>query len=177
MACNKLPLRQLKSVAGRAKSARHKPGRNVSVRIHKGEKMKKNLPIISAIILLSGCSAAHYIDKATAQYDQVENRVNLGDSKEQVLAILMPTQESVPRNSRKKSDRYLKDGVNVEIYYMRTGRQADGITTDDEFTPCIFNDGKLVGIGWNLIGGPKSQGQTTSDTYINTTNRNTTIVY
>lgn len=139
--------------------------------------MKKALYIFAAAILLSGCGAGYYIDQATAQYDQVEDRVNLGDSKEQVLSILMPTQESVPRNSRKKPDRYLKDGVNVEIYYMRTGRQADGITTDDEFTPYIFNDGKLVGIGWSLIGGPKSQGQATSDTYINTTNQNTTIVY
>lgn len=66
------------------------------------------------------------------------------------------------------------ESINVEIFYMRTGRQADGITTDDEFTPYIFNDGKLAGIGWSLIGGPKSQGQATSDTYINTT---TTIVY
>lgn len=139
--------------------------------------MKKAVLVISALTLLSGCGAGYYIDQATSKYDAVEHQVNLGDPKEKVLAILEPTQESVPRNSRKKPDRYIKDGVNVEIFYMRTGRQADGITTDDEFTPYIFNDGKLVGIGWNLIGGPKSQGQATSDTYINTTNQNTTIVY
>ena len=52
---------------------------------------------------------------------------------------------------------------------------ADGLTTDDEFTPYIFNNGKLVGIGWQVLGGPKSQGQATSDIYIQ--NRNTTIVY
>ena len=62
---------------------------------------------------------------------------------------------------------------------MRTGRQPDGLTTDDEFTPYIFNNGKLVGIGWHLIGGPKTQGQA-ADTYKITnqnTNKSTTVVY
>jgi len=49
--------------------------------------------------------------------------------------------------------------VLVEIYFMRSGWQPDGLTTDDEFTPYIFHDGKLVGIGWSMIGGSKSQGQ------------------
>jgi|TARA_R100000501_G_scaffold2927_2_gene6801 hypothetical protein len=137
--------------------------------------MRLLLVAIFCLFFLSGCGAAFYIDQASARYDEVEHRVSLGDSKEEVLAVLMPTQEAVPRNSQKKPDRYIKDGVNVEIYYMRTGRQPDGITTDDEFTPYIFNDGNLVGVGWGLIGGPKSQGQATSSTYINTSN--TTIVY
>lgn len=130
---------------------------------------------VAALINLTGCGSAFYIDQATNQYDAVESRVNLGDSKDEVLAILLPTQVNVPRNSKKKPDRYLKNGVNVEIFYMRTGRQPDGITTDDEFTPYIFNDGKLVGIGWALIGGPKSHGQARSDTYIS--NSNTTVIY
>ncbi len=51
----------------------------------------------------------------------------------------------------------MNDDVLVEIYYMRTGWVSDGITTDDEFTPFIFNNGQLVGIGWASLGGPKSQ--------------------
>jgi hypothetical protein len=46
----------------------------------------------------------------------------------------------------KQPDRYVKDGVNVEIIYFRSGWQSDGLTTDDEFTPYLFNDGKLVAI-------------------------------
>ncbi len=34
-----------------------------------------------------------------------------------------------------------------------------GFVTDDEFTPYIFNDGKLVAVGWQTLGGIKSQGQ------------------
>jgi hypothetical protein len=135
--------------------------------------MKRVALVTLSATLLAGCSVGHKIDQATAKYDLVENQIQLGDSKERVLAALLPSQEGVPRNSRKKPDRYIKDGVAVEIHYMRTGRQADGLTTDDEFTPYIFNDGSLVGIGWGLIGGPNSQGQTTGRTTVNTT----TIVY
>jgi len=49
---------------------------------------------------------------------------------------------------------------------MRSARQPDGLTTDDEFTPYIFNDERLVRIGWQVLGGPKALGQATSDTYI-----------
>jgi hypothetical protein len=45
-----------------------------------------------------------------------------------------------------------------------------GFVTDDEFTPYIFNDGKLVAVGWQTLGGIKSQGQARSN------NTNTTIV-
>ena len=130
-------------------------GRACDVR---GTLLSKACGLFGIVALLGACTASS-IDRATAQYDAVEHQIDLGDAKDHVLSILEPTQESLPRNARKKPDRYLKDGVHVEIFYMRTNHQRDGITTDDEFTPYIFNDGKLVGIGWHLIGGIKSQAQ------------------
>jgi hypothetical protein len=88
---------------------------------------------------------------------------------------LRPTQEGIPKPSRKRPDKYIKDGVKVEIYYMRSARQPDSLTTDDEFVPYLFNDEKLVGIGWEVLGGPKTKGQAVSRTVIS--NQNTTIVY
>ncbi|MCH2386777.1 MAG: hypothetical protein MK240_01115 [Opitutales bacterium] len=35
---------------------------------------------------------------------------------------------------------------------------CDHLTTDDEFTPYIFTDSVLTGIGWAVLGGPKSRG-------------------
>lgn len=124
--------------------------------------------------LLSGCVGMQ-IDSAISEYEAVASQVELGDSKDKVLSILEPTQEGVPKNARKNSEKYIKENVRVEIYYMRSARQSDGLTTDDEFVPYLFNDGKLVGIGWQVLGGPKTQGQATSDTYIS--NQNTTIVH
>jgi len=51
----------------------------------------------------------------------------------------------------------MEEEVLVEILYYRSGWQRDGIVTDDEFTPYIFNDGVLVAIGWTTLGGPKTQ--------------------
>jgi hypothetical protein len=125
---------------------------------------------------LIGCAGSVYqIDSAVAEYVAVADRVDLGDSKEKALSILLPTQEGVCKSCRKSPEKYIKDNVKIEIYYMRSGRQPDGLTTDDEFVPYLFNDGKLVGIGWQVLGGPKTQGQATSDTYISNTNQ--TIVY
>jgi hypothetical protein len=71
----------------------------------------------------------------------------------------MPTQEGLPATARKPPESY-KQGENiVEIYYFRSGRQPDGLTTDDEFTPYVFTNGILTAIGWAALGGPKSHGQ------------------
>jgi len=37
------------------------------------------------------------------------------------------------------------------IYYYTDVRKADGAITDDELTPLIFEDGKLIGWGWSFL--------------------------
>ena len=136
--------------------------------------MIKKAAAVFITVFLAGCVGMQ-IDSAISKYEAVANQIDLGDSKEKALSILLPTQAGVPNSSRKNPEKYIKENVKVEIYYMRSGRQPDGLTTDDEFIPYLFNDGKLVGIGWQVLGGPKTQGQATSDTYISNTNK--TIVY
>lgn len=135
--------------------------------------MKFSLALL-CILLISGCAISQ-IDSTISKYESVADKVELGDSKEKALSILQPTQSDLPQSARKNPEKYIKDGVKVEIYYMRSARQPDGLTTDDEFVPYLFNDGKLVGIGWQVLGGPKTQGQATSSTYISNTNQ--TVVY
>lgn len=120
--------------------------------------MKKIIVQFILIIFLSGCSSLQ-IDSAISQYRTVAPKVKLGDKKENVLAVLLPTQEKLSGKATKSPESYMKDDHTVEIYYFRSGRQPDNLTTDDEFTPYIFTDGKLTGIGWTVLGGPKSQGQ------------------
>ena len=122
--------------------------------------MKFSIFLLLSLCLLSGCSATSMsIDRSVSRYHEVAGGISLGDSKQEVLDLLLPTQEALPANSRKESDRYTDNDVGVEIYYMRSGRQPDGLTTDDEFTPYIFHDGELVGVGWQILGGPKTQSQ------------------
>jgi hypothetical protein len=125
--------------------------------------------ILTGAIYLTGCMPQVYINQAIKSHNLVKNQISLGDGKEKVVAILTQAQSELPSDYAKASESYLKGDTVVEIYYARSLLQADGLTTDDEFTPYIFNNGKLVGIGWTSLGGSKSQGQARSSTYVNTT--------
>ena len=140
--------------------------------------MQKTAATFLIALLLSGCVGMYVgmqIDSAISKYDAVAGQVELGDDKNKVLTILEPSQGGLPKSARKSPEKYIKEGVKIEIYYMRSVRQADGLKTDDEFVPYLFNNGKLVGIGWQVLGGPKTQGQATSHTYIS--NQNETVVH
>jgi hypothetical protein len=120
--------------------------------------MKKFILLSVIVMSVAGCVGSE-IDAFINRYNEMSNKINLGDSKERALSILLPTQKNLFSKYSKSPEKYMKDGVVVEIYFMRSRRQPDGLTTDDEFTPYVFNDGKLVGIGWQVLGGPSSQGQ------------------
>ena len=122
--------------------------------------------IIVILLGLMGC-AAHRIKESIIRYQGVANEIQIGDSKNKVLSILEPTQRRLRWAWRKMPEKYMKNGVLVEIYFFRTALHPDGLTTDDEFTPYIFNDGLLVAIGWTAIGGPKTQGQVIPQTNVN----------
>ena len=107
-------------------------------------------------ISLSGCEAVH---SSIRQYYAVADQVQLGDSKEKVFGVLMPTQEKLPFDEMKPADFYMEGGNLMEIHYFRSGRQPDNLTTDDEFTPYVFKNGVLIAIGWKTLGGPKSFGK------------------
>ena len=128
-----------------------------------------------ALLTVSAC-VGYQIDSSIDKYNAVADRIQLGDSRNKVLSILNPTQEGMPHGVRKNPDKYIKNNVLVEIYYFRTGRQPDDLTTDDEFTPYLFNDGKLVAIGWHVLGGPKSVGQVIQPAPV-TNVQQTTIVH
>jgi len=115
------------------------------------------LPVLAAA--LAACATMNAVDRAIADFDAAARQVQLGDSKDKVLAILEPTQSGLASSQRKRPEEYDKDKVHVEVYYFRSSQQPDGITTDDEFTPYVFHDGKLVAIGWTTLGGPKTQAQ------------------
>lgn len=119
--------------------------------------MKKFLLPALCAVLTAGC-ANIYLD-TIQQYSLVADQVELGASVAQVREILDPTQVGLTAKDLKRPERFKKDGKEVLILFYRSGWQDDGITTDDEFTPYIFEDGVLKAIGWTPLGGPKTQGQ------------------
>lgn len=113
--------------------------------------------ILLSAVLFSGCASVY--KETINRYTAVAASIKLGDSKESVLKKLNPTQEKLSARDVKLPESFKKDGKLVEIYFFRSGWQDDGLTTDDEFTPYIFEDGRLKAIGWTVLGGPKTQGQ------------------
>ena len=133
--------------------------------------MRINLYIIGLSIWLAGC-VSQEIASTIGNYNAVATQVELGDAKDKVLSILSPTQDGLRKEFRKSPEKFINEGKQVDIYFFRSSWQRDGLTTDDEFTPYIFIDEKLVGIGWASLGGPKTQGQALSNTNnANRTNR------
>jgi hypothetical protein len=124
--------------------------------------------VIVCVFFFSGCTGID-IDTSIREYNAAAGQIQLGDSKDKVLSILMPTQKHLSAHARKSPEQYIKDGVKIEIYYFRSLRQPDGLTTDDEFIPYVFNDGKLVSIGWIALGGPKTKGQVIPQTNVDVT--------
>lgn len=132
-------------------------------------KIIRSLIVFVVALMINGCAVllpGLQIDKAIDNYHAAATNVNLGDSKERVLSVLQPTQVGLSTNARKQPEAFLRDGKRIDIYYFRSRRQPDYLTTDDEFTPYVFTDGILTGIGWQALGGPKSTGQTTPETNI-----------
>jgi hypothetical protein len=115
--------------------------------------------IFRMMLALSGffCGCSNPVDTAINNYFAVAPQIQLGMSKDDVLEILEPTQHGLSLRQTRGSEQYTQDGVHVEIYFFRSHVNYDKILTDDEFTPYIFHDRKLQGIGWTAIGGPKTQ--------------------
>lgn len=114
--------------------------------------------IVAAALFLAGCSG-YMINSSINRFNRVSDNVELGQSKEEVFEILGPSQEGLKPEHKKKADRMMVGTDLIEIYYCRSARIPDGASTDDEFTPYRFKNGKLISIGWAALGGPKTQGR------------------
>lgn len=120
-----------------------------------------------AVSLLGGCAleeaSKHYtdsrIDEAVARYKAASATITLGDARDKVLALLEPTQFELESNEIKAPvalEGEVGSGVDrvVVVHFFRSARHADeapdarGLPPDDDFTPYIFMDDVLTGIGW-----------------------------
>ncbi len=114
--------------------------------------------LMAGYLVLPGCLLPGVaVDMSIAEYYKAAESVQLGDSKEKVLAAFEKAQNTLPAEVRRSPEKYTEGGVSVEIYYFRSSRTPDYVSTDDEYTPYIFNDDRLVAIGWATLGGPKTR--------------------
>lgn len=117
--------------------------------------------------LLTGCAleeaSKRYtisrIDEAIARYRAESAKVKLGDARDRVLALLEPTQFELESNEIKPPvamEGEIGSSGNhvVVVHFFRSARHAEeapdarGVPPDDDFTPYIFTDDVLTGVGW-----------------------------
>ncbi|MDT3778183.1 hypothetical protein PJI16_11510 [Nitrospira sp. MA-1] len=96
------------------------------------------------------------IPQAISRYQAAESKVKLGDNREDVLAILMPTQANLSADLKRAPEVWIdsRSGKSTRLwslYYFRSGWSQDGRLTDDELTPYLFVNDSLVAIGWNAL--------------------------
>ena len=110
----------------------------------------KTIAASLALVFLSGCHITNEYSATVDAYVDVEHRIELGMSLAEVTHILDPTQRYLDNTDRRHDERYLQGETEVLIRFYRSGWQADGRLTDDEYTPYVFHDERLVAIGWQL---------------------------
>jgi hypothetical protein len=121
--------------------------------------VKKIVLILLGSVLLYGCETTGVsyqdVQYSMSQSQQAQTHFSLGDDKYTVVNILNSKQSNIPYEWRRAPDQYMKDGKTIFIHYQRTSHVPDNRSTDDEFTPYVFENDKLVAIGWAHLGGPK----------------------
>jgi outer membrane protein assembly factor BamE (lipoprotein component of BamABCDE complex) len=96
--------------------------------------MKKITGLLFAAILLAGCSAINPYKKAEENIANTK-QLRVGMTKAQALAIMG---EPLKNESFNRPD--------VWFYYFETN-WLDGLVTEDECFPLVFENGKLIGWG------------------------------
>lgn len=123
---------------------------------------RKSIPLILISLILVSCAGPSIYgryNRMRSSYVKIRPSISVGDDKQNVISkldkIQKPFSSKIP--SREMESLTLKKGQVVDIYYMRINWFSDGLSTDDEFTPYVFVDDKLVAIGWKVLGGAKTK--------------------
>jgi len=141
----------------------------------------KNILILLLCLYLSGCiplligagvgvgvaSSRKSISQATAVNRENLSRLSIGLAKEEAISI-MGTKPMNAFYTELSGIRKITRGIIVSnpyrseilsggdktlevVYYTTDVKNDDGAITDDELTPLVFDNGKLIGWGWSFL--------------------------
>ena len=117
--------------------------------------------LVGVLLSVSGCAETRCLIGQCAgmeikRYHNLKTQIQLGDSIDKVLPLMNKAQKFSSAGDVREPDRYIRNGKNYYIHYVRSAWVGDGKLSDDEITPYIFENGKLVGIGWRVLGGGRN---------------------
>jgi len=120
--------------------------------------------VLGMVAMLGGCSSSTTLSQATAHTREKLLKTFLGMSKEKVVSIVgtEPREFIDPTASDGQAIFTISNpyrlqviqghGKNLEVvFYVTDDKNSDGIISDEELTPLIFDDGKMIGWGWSYL--------------------------
>lgn len=119
--------------------------------------MKRIILLICVTFLITGCAT---LSEIRATNRERLNKVSIGMTKEEVLNIMGTKRINayddmslveVINNPYKTEILRGKDRTFEVLYYYTEHKRADGAISDDELTPLVFDEGKLIGWGWSFF--------------------------
>lgn len=134
--------------------------------------MKKICYLVGVLFLMSGCATATItLQDVTSVNRQNLLRLSMGMTKNEVLNTMGTETKTAkvalyqygnwaetPVESMKINNPYRneilrgKDDKTFEVlYYVTDVRKSDTNTSEDELTPLVFDNGKLIGWGWSFL--------------------------
>jgi len=132
--------------------------------------MKKLIHLFVMAILISGCTSLGHIDQLRTENRQNILKLKIGMTKQEALEIVgnktatdsYANYEKVTASNPYKSEILQgKDKTFEVIYYLTESKHQKVVDswgwsqavpiTDDELTPLIFDNGKLIGWGWSFL--------------------------
>ena len=112
--------------------------------------------VLSSCFLLAGCqTSVNEFTLAPAKYATVKNAVSLGMSKVQFDRIMQPVVDVTVDRAKRPDETYTENNSIMNIVFIRSGFVEGYGFTDDEYTPYVFRNDRLVAWGWRAIGGVK----------------------
>lgn len=133
--------------------------------------MKQTIALLVVAVLISGCATVNW-QSLTSINRQNLLRLSLGMTKSEALSVMgtdtktvtvrlykyrtwasaSPVEKIIINNPYKNETLRGKDDKSFEvIYYVTDDKNQDGAVSDDELTPLVFDNGKLIGWGWSFL--------------------------
>lgn len=132
--------------------------------------MKQTITLLVVAVLISGCATVT-LQSATSINRQNLLRLSVGMTKDEALSVMgtetktakvvlnqyatwqeTPVENIIINNPYRNEILKSKDDKVFEIvYYVTDVRKSDNNISDDELTPLVFDNGKLMGWGWSFL--------------------------
>jgi hypothetical protein len=121
--------------------------------------------LVLLLIIACGPPMIELMEQARMENRQKLVRLSIGMTKAEVFEVMgtktmvLTSTADLETEVRKINNPYrvesAKDtlGQTYEILFYYTDlKKADGVISDDELTPLVIKDGKLIGWGWTFLG-------------------------